>query len=60
MYSRFCNKMQPLPTTTVLSSPHVQVHVFTSVAGPDKLFGVDVTRGAGMGGNYPGASLSHA
>ena len=33
----------------------VQVHVFTSVAGPDKLFDVDVTRGAGMSGNYPGA-----
>ena len=36
----------------------LQVHVFTSVAGPDKLFGVDVTRGAGMGGNYPGTILS--
>ena len=36
----------------------LQVHVFTSVAGPDKLFGVDVTRGAGMGGNYPGRTLS--
>mmetsp|Transcript_33579 Transcript_33579/g.77478 ORF Transcript_33579/g.77478 Transcript_33579/m.77478 type:complete len:552 (-) Transcript_33579:226-1881(-) len=56
----YMDGVQTFTTNTIqqLRSMNHEVHVFTSVAGPDKLFGVDVTRGAGMGGNYPGHSLT--
>jgi len=56
----YMDGVQTFTTNTIQQLTHMghEVHVFTSVAGPDKLFGVDVTRGAGMGGNYPGHSLT--
>ena len=52
----YMDGVQTFTTNTIqqLKKMGHDVHVFTSVAGPDKLFDVDVTRGAGMSGNYPG------